>query len=222
MNVETPPAAGELDFAANKEAYERYFINVAGILASNNEFNGPFLDHLNRTLEVHGFVLTRKDSIENYARRRVEAVAAEVAAEGERLRSLDRTRYINSFQRAFRRGVAEYKQEIAELKKQLEEHDIQVSAEAQRLENDEIRDLDSPENDFFFNTINEEGFRALMDGEIPPGIFTPKKKEEEEEEEEEEGEKKKKKRRKRKAGGANRKLDPELGGSSLKDRALRF
>ena len=38
MKVETPPAAGELDFAANKEAYERYFINVAGILASNNEF----------------------------------------------------------------------------------------------------------------------------------------------------------------------------------------
>ena len=207
MKVETPPAAGELDFAANKEAYERYFINVAGILASNNEFNGPFLDHLNKTLEVHGFVLTTRDSIENYAMDRMVAVAAE----GERLRSLDRTRYINKFRETLRRALADERREIAALKKQLEENDIEMSAEVQRLENAAFRDLDSPENNYFFDTLNEPDFRTLMDGEIPPGIFTP------------EGTPKKPKKRRRKAGGAaNRKLDPELGGSSLKDRGLRF
>ena len=86
-----------------------------------------------------------------------------------------------------------------------------MSAEVQRLENAAFRDLDSPENNYFFDTLNEPDFRTLMDGEIPPGIFTP------------EGTPKKPKKRRRKAGGAaNRKLDPELGGSSLKDRGLRF
>jgi hypothetical protein len=207
MNVETPPAAGELDFAANKEAYERYFINVAGILASNNEFNGPFLDHLNKTLEITGLVLTSKDSIENYAMDRMVAVAAE----GERLRRLDRTRYINEFRETLRRALADERREIAALKKQLEENNIEMSAEVQRLENAAIRDLDSPENSYFFNTIDDPDFKTLMENEIPPGIFTP------------EGTPKKPKKRRRKAGGAaNRKLDPELGGSSLKDRGLRF
>ena len=207
MSVETPPVGGELNFAANKEAYERYFINVAGILAANNQFDGPFLENLNKTLETFGLVLTSRDSIEDYAMRQM----VKVAAEGQRLRNLDRTRYINEFRDKFREGLVESKQTIDALKKQLEENAIEESVEAQRLENALMRDLESPQNDYFFDHLGDTEFRSLMDNELPHGIFTP------------EGTPKKKKRRREERKVAGRNLNPELGGaSSLKPESLRF
>ena len=71
---------------------------------------------------------------------------------------MDRTRYINKFRETLRRALADERREIAALKKQLEENDIEMSAEVQ-LENATFRDLDSPENNYFFDTLNEPDFR---------------------------------------------------------------
>lgn len=210
MNVETPPPAGELDFKANKEAYERYFINVAGILAANNQFNGPFLDRLNETLEPFGLVLTETEIVLSYARSEAQNAKKQMYEEAERIFNSQRLKYITTARKMIRDVIAKKDEVINELKQQLEENSIKESVTAQRAENAAMSDLDSAENDYFFEHVSDKEFHSLMENEIPHGIFTPSPK-------------KKQKTRKRKAGAAARKLDPEFGGSSsLKPTSLKF
>ena len=107
MNIQTPPVGGELNFAANKEAYENYFINVAGILAANNQFKDIFLLRLNRTLETFGLKLISSHNETD--------IRKEMYLEAERIMRLQRVRHINEANHRIRKIVAQKDTEIQAL-----------------------------------------------------------------------------------------------------------
>ena len=111
MNIETPPAAGELNFDANKETYENYFINVAGILAAHNQFQNVFLLRLNRTLETFGLKLISL----KIQHEREEAIRKEMYLEAERLAKLQRLRHINEANHRIREIINKKDTEIQAL-----------------------------------------------------------------------------------------------------------
>ena len=136
MEIETPPVAGELNFAANKAAYENYFINVAGILAANNQFQGLFLLRLNRTLKTFRLKLTSTDN--------ETKIREEMYEEAQRLLYSTRLRNINEANARIRKFVAHYEaiiaQKDAEIKALLEDNTmIKTMAAKQEEEIDKLK-----------------------------------------------------------------------------------
>jgi molybdopterin-guanine dinucleotide biosynthesis protein A len=122
MNITPPPAGGELNFAANKEAYENYFVNVAGILAAHNQFQNKFLLRLNNTLSTFGLKLISL----KIQHEREEAIKRDMYLEAEDGVKLLRVRYINQANDRIREIIAKKNIEIEALVKQIEEQEKEI------------------------------------------------------------------------------------------------